>query len=321
MPPRENLPSVSVIIPIYKTAPYLRETLQSLADQTYFKNRLGLMEICLVIDGFCDDYQAQIPSELKPILKVMEIPHKGVSGARNHGIEKASGELIAFLDGDDVWKPEKLERQVELIQKHPQAGAVYCNTYYTDKNGKALHRTQLDQFGRLPSGNIGRDMLERNFISISSMLLRRDVIEAVGHFDTQLEVCEDWDFNIRVATQFEVIAIEDPLNSYRLHEAGCHYKLDSVLDCGYKVVESNWPSLRDQVSREDVNRIKSNVAVAVAGLSLYTDRAKLARTYLKEAQKLNPLNDQIFAIRTLSYMPRWMRNLAVWIVNRRKFSR
>ena len=96
-----NKPEISVVIPVYKSVPFLKDAVDSVLSQTYFAGKPGLFEILIVVDGECEDLSDKVPTA--PNIKILQIKHRGVSGARNHGIENAqASRFIAFLDSDDA---------------------------------------------------------------------------------------------------------------------------------------------------------------------------------------------------------------------------
>ena len=298
----------------------MREALESVSRQTWLAKNPDSLEILLVIDGECDGYESQIPSELKPILKILKIPHCGVSGARNHAIEKAaSDKYIAFLDADDVWIPQKLEQQVTWMDTHPDCGMVYTNSFWIDKSGRVLSRTQSDQYGYLPDGDIKKPMLERDYIITSSVLLRKNVFAKAGMFRTDLEVCEDWEFKIRVAKSFRVHSILEPLIYYRLHAEGTHYKCARMLECGYMVFEEHLQTELAGFSNGQMQSFKANIPLNLAGSLLYIDRPKDARKYLAESYRLNPRNKRLYLMFGLTLLPTWARDILLYIRDKFKF--
>ena len=268
-----SAPSVSIVIPLYRVAGYLREALESVSRQTWLAKNPDSLEILLVIDGECDGYESQIPSELKPILKILKIPHCGVSGARNHAIEKAaSDKYIAFLDADDVWIPQNSNSKLRMDTHGLRYGLH--QQFWIDKSGRVLSRTQSDQYGYLPDGDIKKPMLERDYIITSSVLLRKNVFAKAGMFRTDLEVCEDWEFKIRVAKSFRVHSILEPLIYYRLHAEGTHYKCARMLECGYMVFEEHLQTELAGFSNGQM-RVQANI-LSICRFLLYIDCQKSA---------------------------------------------
>ncbi len=203
------MPSVSVIIPTYNRPAFLREALASVLAQTYQAS-----EIIVVDDGSTPaarDATRQVVEEYararsRPIRYLFQ-PNQGVSAARNRGVAASQGGLLAFLDSDDIWQPEKLVRQVAFFEAQPRAHI--CQTEET----WIRHGVRVNPHNkhRKPHGDIFVRSLARCLVSPSSVMLRRELFERVGGFDTQLPACEDYDLWLRISVQEPVHLLDTPL--------------------------------------------------------------------------------------------------------------
>jgi glycosyltransferase involved in cell wall biosynthesis len=204
-------PVVSVIIPVRNGATMLAETLRSLQSQTYTD-----FEAIILDDGSTDDTAAVAAGfcEADPRLRLVSRPHTGLSATRNAGLALARGEFIAFLDGDDIWLPEKLERQMELFRTDPRTTFVYANHYYWDGQRDLSVYYRADK--PLPDGDAARRLVVANVYGMSTVIVRRAMLERTGGFDPGLACCEDWDMWLRLAERdFWARGIRDPLARYR----------------------------------------------------------------------------------------------------------
>jgi len=208
-------PLVSVIIPNYNYAHYLPQAINSVLAQTYSQ-----VEIIVIDDGSTDDSVTVLRSYGDRI-RWLKQPNQGVSAARNVGAHNTKGELVAFLDADDFWLPEKLERQVQLFLADPELGLVHCGVEEIDDNGARL-RLRLD--GR--DGWVATDMLLFDRAVMlgggSGLVVRRSDFEALGGFDTSLSTSADWEFFYRMATHARVGFVPIPLLKYRVHGSNMH---------------------------------------------------------------------------------------------------
>lgn len=196
-----STPAVSVVLPTYNRAWCLREALDSVAGQGFRD-----FELIVVDDGSTDE-TACLLRAYGDALRVLRQPRRGVSAARNAGIAAARGKLIAFLDSDDLWLPGKLARQVEFFDRHP--AALICQTEELwVKNGR---RVNPGQRHRKRGGMIFEPSLELCLVSPSAVMLRRELLDAVGRFDERLPACEDYDLWLRISCRFPVGLIETPL--------------------------------------------------------------------------------------------------------------
>jgi len=194
-------PQVSVIIPTYNRAWCLREAVDSVLGQEF-----NGVELIVVDDGSSDE-TPQMLLACGSALRTLRQENRGVSAARNAGIAAARGELIAFLDSDDIWLPGKLARQVEFFRRHPEA--LICQTEELwVKNGC---RVNPGRRHRKRGGMIFEPSLDLCLVSPSAVMLRRGLFHRVGLFDERLRACEDYDLWLRVSCRFPVELIETPL--------------------------------------------------------------------------------------------------------------
>jgi glycosyltransferase involved in cell wall biosynthesis len=197
----KNLPLVSVIIPTYNRCSLLGEAIASVQTQSY-----GCIEIVVVDDGSTDD-TAEMLRGYGSTLKVLEQPNRGVSAARNTGIRSTHGELIAFLDSDDYWLPNKVERQVQLFQHQPKAKICQTEETWVRNNVRVNPRQRHTKYG----GFIFEHTLPLCLISPSAVMLRRELFEEVGLFDEKLPACEDYDLWLRITWKYPVHLIDESL--------------------------------------------------------------------------------------------------------------
>ncbi len=192
---------VSVIIPTFNRAAMLVEAIASVLAQSE-RN----FELLIIDDGSTDDTRTQCEN-FGHALRYFYQDHRGVSAARNFGLQCAQGNLIAFLDSDDLWQKHKLRRQVEWMNAHP--GILLCHTNEIwIRRGQRVNQKKIHQKA---GGWIYPLCLPRCMISPSSVLVRRELFEHVGVFDEALPICEDYDLWLRIASRFEVGFIDEPL--------------------------------------------------------------------------------------------------------------
>ena len=204
-------PCVSVVIPVFNAAAYVKETIDSALKQTYQH-----IEIVVVDDGSSDGSLALLRS-YEPRIKVLSQANGGVSVARNRGVRESSGDILAFLDADDLWDPAKIERQISVLTRYPGALAVYCDHRIIDAEGNITGPSGALAQPRT-SGQLLRNLLLGNFIiSPSLMILRRTAFQQVGGFDESMRVTGDYDLWMRIAATGPILYMLDTLVSYRRH--------------------------------------------------------------------------------------------------------
>jgi glycosyltransferase involved in cell wall biosynthesis len=192
---------ISIVIPTYNRASFLKEAIDSVLSQTYRD-----FELIVVDDGSTDD----TPKLLLPYgkkIKVITKANKGPSAARNRGIKAAKGDWMAFLDSDDIWKPDKLEKQVQFIKDNPEIKICQTEEIWI-RNGKRVNPRKKHE---MHSGWIYEQCLPLCIVSPSSVVIHRDVFEKVGLFDETMLACEDYDLWLRIAPHYPICLVREKL--------------------------------------------------------------------------------------------------------------
>ena len=205
------MPEVSVVIPTYNSARYLTEAVDSVLAQT-FRN----IEVIVIDDGSTDDTELVMRRYAAPV-KYIRQENTGVSGARNTGIRESSGRYIAFIDADDVWHPQKLERQMAVLWRaRSERRACYCAFTVTDPN---LVPSEISRSSR--TGPLLDDLLlSGNVVGTpSTVICERSLFEEVGCFDPALSQCADWELWVRLSLRTDFCYLDEPLVYYRLHDS------------------------------------------------------------------------------------------------------
>ena len=201
----ERIHKVSIIIPTYNRAHLLGRAIQSVLTQTYQD-----FELIIVDDGSTDNTEKVVESfKDERIRYIRHKENKGGAAARNTGIKAAKGEYIAFQDSDDVWLPEKLEKQMKLFETAaPEVGVVYTGCQRLKNNKKSYSPPpQVAQ----KEGDIFYDLLKWNFITMPSVLVKRECFEKAGMFDENLPRLQDWELFIRISKVYRFKCIDEPL--------------------------------------------------------------------------------------------------------------
>ncbi len=193
-------PVVSVIITTHNRREFVQEAIESVLKQDFSD-----YEIIVVDDGSTDGTEKALRASKDVTYCFQE--NRGVSGARNQGLEIARGKLISFLDSDDLWTPKKLKIQTEVMEKNPEINVTYTDEIWI-RNGSRVNPKNKH---RKYSGLIFEKCLPLCIISPSSVMLRREVFDKVGTFDEDLPVCEDYDLWLRIAARFPILFINEKL--------------------------------------------------------------------------------------------------------------
>lgn len=279
-------PLVSAIIPTYnRAAMTLRATRSALAQTRQD------VEVVIVDDGSTDGTEPLLADELGGLIgdrvRYVRQANAGVSAARNRAVAESQGEFIAFLDSDDEWLPEKTERQLEAFERWSDCGMVVCDFTIVDLDGNPTsveHRRE--QYGA--GGHVLERLLLRPILVPSTAMLRRSVWDAVGGFDPELRTAEDIDLQLRIAAEYSIGLVEEPLVRYlRGH--------DSLSE-----TTSSYRDYLDVVTRF-VRRHGRAVDRRVARGAIYSARYRLARGLMWNGDRRDSV---LNAVRCAPYVTR-----------------
>jgi glycosyltransferase involved in cell wall biosynthesis len=210
----EACPKVSIIIPTYNRADFIIETIKSVSDQTYQN-----WEIIVIDDGSDDDTEERIFQLNDERIQFYKAGRIGINGKiKNIGIKKSTGDFIAFIDSDDLWHPEKLEKQINALQKYPEAGFSMTGGY----NFKNLDEP-IDFFYKQTTGFKYGNILIPFFQSqisttTPSLVMRRGCLRIAGLFD-ETKPFSDIDYILKLTSHFNAVILYEPLLYRRLHES------------------------------------------------------------------------------------------------------
>jgi len=164
------------------------------------------VEIIVVDDGSTDETETEL-AKFGSSLRVVQSQRRGVSAARNLGVAQAVGHYLAFLDSDDLWRPGKLARQTEFMARSPEMQICQTEEIWLRNgvrvNPKAVHRK--------PSGDVFLGSLDRCLVSPSAVMMTRRLFQALGGFDETYPVCEDYDLWLRIAVDYPIALLPEPL--------------------------------------------------------------------------------------------------------------
>ena len=203
-------PLISVVIPAFNQAHFLRQAIDSVLAQT-----LTDYELIVVDDGSTDD-TALVAASYGDALHYLWQVNGGLAAARNAGIRHASGRYIALLDSDDWWEPTLLATLYALAQCEPESAVWYCGVQYVDEMGQRL--PQAPSISVVPPEQCRAAFLRGNFIVPSATLLVRETLFKVGLFDTDYRRLQDWELWVRLVLQgYTLAGVAMPLVNYRIH--------------------------------------------------------------------------------------------------------
>tara|TARA_R110000850_G_scaffold264954_2_gene394285 strand:- start:2489 stop:3364 length:876 start_codon:yes stop_codon:yes gene_type:complete len=249
--------TVSVVTPTYNRARFLPDAVSSVLAQTY-----GDFELIILDDGSSDDTR----EVLEPFLADRRVRYfyqknQGQSHARNHALDQAAGEFIAFLDSDDLWEPSKLEKQLAVFKSNPNVDIVHGDEATIDEQGVVNSLENMNRY----SGGITRYLLADNSVSITTALVRRRCFDEMGGFDTSVGVADDYELWLRFSARYYF-----------------HYEPGIV--ASYRV-------MADQISSDKRRRFAANERIILEFLARYGEvlssgerRWGLSRFYCRKAR-------------------------------------
>ena len=254
------MPLVSVIVPAYNAENTILETVQSVLRQT-----LTDFELIVINDGSTDGTPAVLASINDLRLKIFSYSNGGLAIARNRGIERALGRFITFIDADDLWTPDKLEKQVATLRANPNAGVAYSWTKAMDHSGQLFYEGCSQSY----AGNVYAQLLRCNFItSGSNVMLTRAAIASSGLFDSTLRYCEDWDYYLRIARSWPFVCVPHYQILYR-QTAGS-------LSTNVSKMEESYQRVCDRAFKDTSQHVQPIKAECLARVNQH-----LAQLYLK----------------------------------------
>lgn len=221
---------IAAIIPAYNSAHFLKDCIDSILQQTF-----PVAEIIVVDDGSTDDPRAVVETYSDPRIRYFRQKNGGLANARNTGVRETTSPWVGFLDADDRWEPRKLELQVKALQADPEA--VLCYT------GKLLAGPgELRSVA--PAEPVEKNwpkLRYQNTITPSTVIIRRDALEAVGGFDDQLRACEDWDLWVRLGPKCRMVAVDEPVTWYRMTANSLSTNVDRMLTSVERMLKTSLP--------------------------------------------------------------------------------
>jgi glycosyltransferase involved in cell wall biosynthesis len=293
------LPKLSVIIPTYNNARYIKRAIDSLLEQS-----IKDFEIIVVDDGSTDDTK-DIVSAYGNSIKYIYQENKGLAGARNTGIDVSKGEFIGFLDADDWFAKKNLETKISFLDKNPDAVWVYSDWQFVDHRGNHLDRgsTRFKFANKRLSGYVFEELLyNRNFISPCAAVIKKSILDEVGCFDSEVICQEDWDLWLRLSLKYPCYYIDETLvfvfdrpNSLSKDFTKWVYGNAYIVDKLKNLIPHDFERKKQALARLNADK--------------YTF---LARNFMQKGEILHALNAYFKSIRHLPYQKRvyWLMLVA-----------
>jgi glycosyltransferase involved in cell wall biosynthesis len=286
-----SAPGVSVVMPNYNGGRYIQAAVDSVLAQTYRDFEL------IVVDDGSTDGSADLLAGYGRRIRVIRQANAGVSAARNRGIAESRGRLIALIDSDDAWLPEKLARQVPLFAD-PEVGLAWCACLFCDAELRPLEEPESARSRAQDQGPF--DYGPRNSVpgSSTTAVVRREVFAAAGPYDLKLGILADWDMWRRIVPRCKVGPLSETLACYRIHASGISYhmkKLESEVPIVLRNIFSD--PLTPESVRERAAKVRGEWDLMLSGHFLHAGNLFKSLEYAAKAVAADP--------RSLAYLVRY----------------
>ena len=286
---------VSVVIPAYNAENTIAETVDSVLSQTQ-----DAVEVIVVDDGSSDTTAER--AQRDDSVTVIRTPNRGVSAARNEGIERARGRFVAFLDADDLWEPGKLKRQVEVLDRTPDAVMCVSGSRLLGEGGATL-----ETLTPWASDDPPRDLLLHSMVlgHVISVLIRRDQLAQIGGFDSRFSQCADWDFFLRATAAGRLARVPDPLVVIRRDRPSMSSNIELLERDTFGVLDEFFSRPESEPYQGLKRQAYSNHWMILSGSYLHAGDLRASLRCLRAGLRLHPANVR----RPLGAPSRWLRRL------------
>ena len=284
-------PLVSVVIAVHDGERYLGEAIDSVLGQTY-----APVELIVVDDGSTDGTR-RVLDGFGSRINLVARPHAGAYAARNAGLRHARGELLAFIDSDDAWFPDRLTCQVPLMSR-AEVGLVFGDAVHVTSPRAAAPRTGLTCFRVAPPrrGRVADQFAWCNFVPTCTVLVRRRCLEEVGGFSEAEALSADYLAWFRIAVRHELDYVDRPVAEYTVHAGGISFDLGRSIAARIQLFSDELARTSDPATRAVLRRLLFNLALCLA-LATMRGRARNVRKPLRLAWRTASMAASVEAAR------------------------
>jgi len=251
-------PLVSVILPVHNRERSIERAIRSVLEQT-----CGNLELIVVDDGSTDGTRGVVETFVQPGVRLLVQPQRGVYAARNTALEQAGGELIAFIDSDDRWLPDRLESQLPLLQR-PEVGLVFGDAVHVTPEGEPASRLSSFLVSPPSRGRVAAALVRRNFVPTITVLVRRSCLEEIGGFAEELPLSADYLAWFRIAHRHEFDYVDRPVADYTVQPGSLSYDLGRALAARIELFSGELGRTTDLFTRRLLRRLLFNLAMHLA---------------------------------------------------------
>ena len=305
-----RLPLVSIIVPVYNGQLFIAEAIESILSQTYHN-----LEIIVVNDGSTDSSEQVLKPYLHNIKYIYQ-NNTGIAGAYNTGLKYCSGNYICFLEQDDIWLPHKTAKQVNYLEKTPNAGMVYSQYYI--KNSRSTSNkysiSTMDLQGKCFEDLFRRILEGPTIITFSSVMIRKIVLDEVGSFDEKLHISVDYDLWLKIAFMYDIGFISEPALEYRIHDSNTSSNVLAAMQDDCYILES-WKRNKRVYEILQADLVKTKLwgtYSCIINICRMEQKSSCERTYIRKMLKLNLLAARLWVRYLLTFIGRQGRNHIDW---------
>jgi glycosyltransferase involved in cell wall biosynthesis len=275
---------VSVILTTYNRAHLVMESIYSVLNQTYAE-----LELIIADDGSTDGTEELVHALPDPRIRYYKMPHTGRTAIlKNAAIRHSNGDLIAFIDSDDTWMENKLEKQVQLLNQHPETGFSITDAI-TYRSGEVLSPRSYNNRQGVEYANIFNRLKENRFVVFNpTLVMRRSCFEKTGWFNEDMLYCSDYHFNMRLAWHFTAGIIYESLLWRRMHDSNRSTKI-SVENFEGFVETFEYLYQQNMVSKKYLQKAKSHAYLNIGHAFKQQRNLPAARHHYRQSLKYNLL--------------------------------
>jgi glycosyltransferase involved in cell wall biosynthesis len=294
------MPRVSILLTCYNHIRYLPACVEGIRRQTFRD-----YEIVAIDDG-SQDFSREWLAEQSDIRCIFNDENLGTYETLNVGLRSTSGEFVAVLNDDDLWEPEKLSRQVALLEKFPKVGVVHTGGTFIDGDGKRQEGNPLGfAFPRFETGDVLLGLVYENKVIASAALARRACFEQVGEFNREYFGSGDWEMWFRIAEHFDFGFVDAPLTHYRVHGANASHKLERIWQDDEKLrtwMATRLEGLGSRFSAGSLRKARAFNFAALGTVQTLNGRPGDGRRAYAASARLNPLRWKTYARYLATYL-------------------
>lgn len=303
------MPKVSVNIPCFNSAGFIRETIESVLNQTFRD-----FEVVVIDDGSKDETGEIIKNYNDEQIHYFYQENQGLSRARNRALFLSRGEYIAFLDHDDIWLPDKLAKQVEILNEQPDIDFVYTNYYKKMSNSTKLF---IGYREKQPVGNVFGPFIRYYPVVMTTSMVRKETIDRLGSpFDESLYLTEEYDLFMRLFFKSKAEYIDTPLAIYRVHSGMSSVRFINKYPVEHEYVIEKLKKIEPQLEakyEEELSYLRAKIGFWYARAHMACGETEKARRYLTPYKGVNY---KFFAFYLSTYFPSFVWRMIDYLGNK-----